>query len=144
MTFTHFSNSMQSMLLFGKTLNIFYMKAFSHFISLKKNQLNFFDWQVPIAGDSMKVKNHVPMILDKLGYHVSDRGLLINAQEIENIPLSLFLEWRKPLALSISIWIFLYFFTFGRYNFCDDNKLGWVDGEITQIFAKYIIVMLKH
>jgi len=94
--------------------------------------------QVPIAGDSLEAKNHVAMILDKLGYHVSDRGQLIKAREIENIPLSLFLEWRKPLALSISIWMFLYLLTFGRYHFCDDNKLGWVDGEITQIFVKYI------
>ena len=86
----------------------------------------------------MEAKNHVAMILDKLGYHVSDRGQLIKAREIENIPLSLFVEWRKPLALSISIWMFLYLLTFGRYHFCDDNKYGWFDGEITQIFVKYI------
>ena len=37
-----------------------------------------------------------------------------------------------------SIWLFLYLWTFGRYNFCDHGKLGWSHGDYGEIFTKYI------
>ena len=94
--------------------------------------------QVPIAGNSAQAKHHVSKLLDTLGYHVTDMGPLDRARDVENIPLSLFLNWRKPLALSISIWILLYLLTFGRYHWCDDNKLGWYPEGLSNMATKYI------
>ena len=70
--------------------------------------------QVPMASDDVSAKRHVSALLESLGYHVSDLGALVRARDIENIPLSLFPSWRRPLALSLSIWIILYLLTFSR------------------------------
>ena len=70
--------------------------------------------QVPMASDDVSAKRHVSALLETLGYHVSDLGALVRARDIENIPLSLFPSWRRPLALSLSIWIILYLLTFSR------------------------------
>merc|ERR1711892_779096 len=94
--------------------------------------------QVPIAGDDPNGKNAVCELLDKLGYHVSDMGGLENARLIENMPLALFPEWKKPFFISVSLWIFFYFLTFGRYHFVDDNELGWHSKGLKNMFVKYI------
>ena len=39
---------------------------------------------------------------------------------------------------SLSIWLFLYLWTFGRYNFCHDNKMGWFPSDLGEMFTKYI------
>ena len=39
-------------------------------------------------------------LLDMMGYHFTDLGPLRRARDIENIPLYLFLNWRRPLAVS--------------------------------------------
>ena len=77
-------------------------------------------------------------LLDTLGYHVSDMGALVRARDIENIPLSLFINWRQPLALSLSIWCLLYMLTFARYNLCHDNMIGWYPDNLAEMFSKYI------
>eukprot|EP00092_Neocalanus_flemingeri_P004298 GFUD01004620.1.p1 GENE.GFUD01004620.1~~GFUD01004620.1.p1 ORF type:complete len:507 (-),score=74.77 GFUD01004620.1:229-1749(-) len=96
--------------------------------------------QVPIAGNSPVTKNAVGVLLERLGYHFTDMGALDQARLIENIPLALFPNWKKPLLISVLIWIFLYFVTFGRYHFCDKNEYGWFPKDIKngKMFTKYI------
>jgi len=94
--------------------------------------------QVPIAGDSKAAKEAVGELLEKLGYHVLDMGGLEQARTIENIPLTLFPEWRRPFLISLSLWIFFYFLTFGRYHFVDHNQLGWHGEGLKNMFVKYI------
>merc|ERR1711892_1589788 len=62
--------------------------------------------QVPIAGNDQNGKQSVGELLDKLGYHVSDMGGLEQSRLIENMPLSLFPDWKKPLIISVALWIF--------------------------------------
>ena len=50
------------------------------------------------------------MFLERLGYHFQDLGDLDQARIIENIPLALFTDWQRPLALSISLWVLLYIY----------------------------------
>ena len=37
-----------------------------------------------------------------------------------------------------SIWLFLYLWAFGRYNFCDDGAMGWFPSQYGDMFTKYI------
>ena len=59
-----------------------------------------FSPQVPLAGDCPEAKEAVCSLLDLMGYHSTDLGPLRRARDIENIPLYLFLNWRRPLAVS--------------------------------------------
>ena len=52
-----------------------------------------------IAG--REVGSGVVELLDRMGFHFSDMGPLTRARDIENLPLYLFLNWRRPLAVSI-------------------------------------------
>ena len=82
--------------------------------------------QVPLAGDSVAAKQEVRQLLDTLGYHPQDLGQLARARDIENIPLSLFTNWRRPLTLSTLIWLFIYFLYFACYHLCGPgNTWGW-------------------
>ena len=56
--------------------------------------------QVPLAGDSPEAKRLVSEVLDRMGFHFSDMGPLHRARDIENMPLYLFLNWRRPLLVS--------------------------------------------
>ena len=56
--------------------------------------------QVPLAGDCPDAKQAVCSVLEMMGYHFTDLGPLRRARDIENIPLYLFLNWRRPLAVS--------------------------------------------
>jgi len=94
--------------------------------------------QIPIAGNSLVMKQAVGVLLERLGYHFSDMGGLEQAGLIENIPLSLFPNWKKPFLISASLWLFLYFLTFARYHFCINNELGWSSKNMNNSFVKYI------
>jgi len=94
--------------------------------------------QIPIAGNCAVMKQAVGALLDRLGYHFTDMGGLEQARMVENIPLALFPNWRKPFLISVGIWVFLYFFTFSRYHFCNKNELGWFSHKLKDIFVKYI------
>ena len=94
--------------------------------------------QIPIAGNSQVGKQAFGLLLDKLGYHVSDMGNLEQARLIENIPLALFPNWKKPFLISVCLWMFLYFITFSRYHFCSNNELGWHSKGLKNMFVKYI------
>ena len=78
------------------------------------------------------------MFLEKLGYHFQDLGDLEQARIIENIPLALFTEWRRPLLVSTVIWVLLYLYTFARYHTCDHGKLGWYPEGLQDMALKYI------
>ena len=56
--------------------------------------------QVPLAGDCPEAKEAVCSVLELMGYHSTDLGPLRRARDIENIPLYLFINWRRPLAVS--------------------------------------------
>ena len=94
--------------------------------------------QIPLAGNSKSEKEAVGTLLDRLGYHVSDMGNLEQARVVENIPLSLFPNWKKPFLISVLLWVFLYFLTFARYHFCFNNTLGWFSRGLDNMFVKYI------
>ena len=95
--------------------------------------------QVPLAGDSVAAKQEVRQLLDTLGYHPQDLGQLARARDIENIPLSLFTNWRRPLTLSTLIWLFIYFLYFARYHLCGPgNTWGWFPSGIENVFSMYI------
>ena len=94
--------------------------------------------KIPIAGNDKLGKKTVGVLLAKLGYQVCDMGSLEQARTIENIPLSLFPEWRKPIIVSFLIWIFYFLLTFSRYHFFLDNNVGWEPEGLQNIFVKYI------
>ena len=94
--------------------------------------------QIPIAGDSAQAKALVSMFLEKLGYHFQDLGVLEQARIIENIPLALFTEWRRPLLVSTVIWVLLYLYTFARYHTCHHGRLGWYPEGLQDMALKYI------
>merc|ERR1719347_432734 len=114
------------------------VKCFNTLSAYELENTTFSGKQIPIAGNSSQSKHHVSALVAKLGYHVSDLGFLDQSRSIENIPLSLFLTWRKPLLVSICLWFFLFFLTFGRYHFCAKNKLGWYPEEMFKMPTKYI------
>ena len=78
------------------------------------------------------------MFLEKLGYHFQDLGDLDQARTIENIPLALFTEWRRPLLVSTVIWVLLYLYRFASYHTCDHGKLGWYPEGLHDMALKYI------
>merc|ERR1711892_195305 len=81
--------------------------------------------ELPLASDSREAKAVVSKLVERIGYRACDFGTLAISREIENIPLSLFPEWQKPLAISSLLWVFLYALEFGRYYLCPDKEWGW-------------------
>ena len=94
--------------------------------------------EIPIAGNDKAGKEAVVKLLDKLGYHGKDMGCLEKARLIENIPLALFPNWRKPFFISLALWILFYVLTFCRYHLVSSNELGWHPHGLKNIFVKYI------
>ena len=77
---------------------------------------------LPIASNSVRAKGLVSDLINSIGYVAEDYGSLQMSRSIENIPLTLFPEWRAPLAISTLLWIFLYFLQFGRSYLCGENN----------------------
>ena len=94
--------------------------------------------QVPIAGNCPVMKQAVVVLLDGLGYQVSDMGGAGTGNVNRYIPLALFPEWKIPFLISTSIWMLLYFLTFARSHFCSKNELGWFTKDMQNVFVKYI------
>jgi predicted dinucleotide-binding enzyme len=80
--------------------------------------------EVPLASDSPGAKATVGALVERLGYRPVDRGGLVAAREMEEEPLILFPAWRRPLAISLVLWMFLYLMQFGRYYLCQ-GPWGW-------------------
>jgi len=118
---------------------VFVVKGFNTISAYELENQNFSAGeQIPIAGNSRIGKELVGRLLDRLGYHVSDMGRIEEARKIENIPLSLFPTWKKPLFVSCIIWTFLYALTFSRYHFCSDNQFGWYPKNMRNMIIKYV------
>jgi len=60
------------------------------------------------AGDIHSSKEQVLFLIRSLGFTPVDRGALVSAREIEDIPVQRFPKWKIPMI--ISTLVFLVFF----------------------------------
>jgi len=74
--------------------------------------------QVYVAGDNPAGRALVCDVVRTAGYTPVDKGLLSAAGDIEDIPLSLFPEWRLPFIIHVSIFSFFYMLSFVKFQIC--------------------------
>ena len=71
-----------------------------------------------MASDSPRARAVAASLVERLGWRAADLGGLAAARAIEDQVLAMFPEWRRPLAISIALWLLLYLVQFGRYYLC--------------------------
>jgi len=74
--------------------------------------------QVYVAGDDKEAREAVMGLIRAAGFSPVDTGLLVSARKIEDIPVSVFQQWRAPFYIHLAIFIFLYAFWFARAQIC--------------------------
>jgi len=75
--------------------------------------------QVYVAGDEDgEAKRRVSELVRRAGFVPVDLGGITAARTIEDIPVSLFPSWRKPLLIHILLFCFLYALTFAKIQIC--------------------------
>ena len=84
------------------------------------------------------------MLIERMGYRSYDFGPLAMAGEMENMPLSLFPQWKAPLLISTLLWFFLYFLEFCRYYICPHNEWGWYPFSPKHITNLYHYDLIKQ
>lgn len=68
--------------------------------------------QVYVAGDDAEARDVVSSIVRNAGFTPVDTGSLVSAREIEDIPVSVFRQWRTPFYIHLAIFTFLYVLSF--------------------------------
>ncbi|XP_077587388.1 metalloreductase STEAP3-like [Stigmatopora nigra] len=70
--------------------------------------------QVFLCADNPPAKRLVLSICRRMGFSPVDAGPLSGALQLENLPLSLFPSWRKPVLATAILFIFFYLYNFLR------------------------------
>ena len=78
--------------------------------------------QVPLAGDDRAAREEVAAVVRAAGFTPVDMGQLLAARAIEDIPVSLFSQWRTPLYIHLAIFTFLYLLWFVKAQVSDQIK----------------------
>ena len=71
-----------------------------------------------MAGDDREARDVVSGMVRTIGFIPVDMGLLTAAREIEDIPVSLFREWKTPFYIHLAIFSFLYVLSFLKFQVC--------------------------
>ena len=79
--------------------------------------------QVYVAGDDRDARDAVSMMIRSAGFTPVDSGLLISARNIEDIPVSVFTQWRTPFYIHLAIFIFLYALFFAKAQVLENDIL---------------------
>jgi len=74
--------------------------------------------QVYVAGDDAEARDVVSSIVRNSGFTPVDTGSLVSAREIEDIPVSVFRQWRTPFYIHLAIFTFLYVLSFVKMQIC--------------------------
>jgi len=74
--------------------------------------------EVFLAGDDKEAKEMVSGLIRGAGFVPRDLGGIQTARCIEDIPVSVFPQWRVPFIIHISIFIFLYLLSFAKFQIC--------------------------
>jgi len=74
--------------------------------------------QVFIAGDCLEGKEKVGSLVRGAGFVPVDLGSLSAARTIEDIPVAVFPNWRKPFIIHIILFVFLYLLSFAKFQIC--------------------------
>ena len=80
---------------------------------------------VPVASDNPSARVLVNTLVTLLGHRPIDHGELAGARRLENLPLSLFPGYRKPLALSFCCWLLLHLAAWLREILCQHGQQPW-------------------
>ena len=72
--------------------------------------------QVFVAGDDRDARESVTMMVRAAGFTPVDTGLLVTARTIEDIPVSVFTQWRVPFYIHLAIFIFLYILSVAKFQ----------------------------
>ena len=67
-----------------------------------------------MAGDDKEAREAVVGVIRAAGFTPVDTGLLVSARKIEDIPVSVFTQWRAPFYIHLAIFIFLYALWFAK------------------------------
>ena len=70
--------------------------------------------QVYVAGDDKDAREAVVGVIRAAGFTPVDTGLLVSARKIEDIPVSVFTQWRAPFYIHLVIFVFLYALWFAK------------------------------
>jgi len=84
--------------------------------------------QVFVAGDDRDARESVTMMVRAAGFTPVDTGLLVTARTIEDIPVSVFTQWRVPFYIHLAIFIFLYILSVAKFQICWPST--WHDNSI--------------
>jgi len=74
--------------------------------------------QVYVAGDDVRARDVVSSIVRTAGFTPVDMGRLLSARQIEDIPVSVFRQWRTPFYIHLAIFSFLYLLGFVKMQIC--------------------------
>lgn len=88
--------------------------------------------QVYVAGNNIDSRALVCDVVRTAGYTPVDRGNLSAAGAIEDIPVSLFPEWRKPFIIHISIFSIIYLMAFLKFQIC--WPLTWSENFLWELW----------
>ena len=69
-----------------------------------------------VAGDDRDARDLVSTVVRSAGFTPVDMGLLVSARNIEDIPVSVFSQWRAPFFIHLAIFIFLYILSFAKFQ----------------------------
>merc|ERR1739838_872366 len=83
--------------------------------------------QVYVAGDDKEAREAVVGVIRAAGFTPVDSGLLVSARKIEDIPVSVFIQWRAPFYIHLAIFIFLYALWFAKAQIC--WPITWGNGN---------------
>jgi len=83
--------------------------------------------QVYVAGDDKEAREAVVGVIRAAGFTPVDTGLLVSARKIEDIPVSVFTQWRAPFYIHLAIFIFLYALWFAKAQIC--WPITWGNGN---------------
>ena len=70
--------------------------------------------QVYVAGDDKEAREAVVGVIRAAGFTPVDTGLLVSARKIEDIPVSVFTQWRAPFYIHLVIFMCLYALWFAK------------------------------
>ena len=79
--------------------------------------------QVYVAGDDREAREAVSQMIRSAGFTPVDSGLLVSARNIEDIPVSVFTQWRTPFYIHLAIFIFLYALFFAKAQVSKSNAV---------------------
>jgi len=88
--------------------------------------------QVYVAGDDREARDLVSTVVRSAGFTPVDMGLLVSARTIEDIPVSVFSQWRIPFLIHLAIFVFLYILSFAKFQIC--WPLTWSDNFLWELW----------